>query len=155
MTKKWHEEEAARHDVDADLLLAMAYLYSVREEVLTHHATRVGVEAWFVEQGWGNARIRGLMRSLERVPNDPKSIEEKLVSDADTVCCLGLLGFSRAMIGGGSLGLSMDEIIEQTRQTLYRRGYTAPGQAEIIPRKSKLRDLLEALRLDLEASEGS
>ncbi|MEL6340943.1 MAG: hypothetical protein AAFP04_03635 [Myxococcota bacterium] len=155
MTKKWHEHEADRHDVDADLLLAMAYLYSIRQEVLAHHATRVGVEAWFVEQGWGNARIRGLMRSLERIPHDPKSIEEKLVSDADTVCCLGLLGFSRAMISGGSVGLTMEEIIAQTQQTLYRRGYTAPGQAEIIPRKSRLRDLLEDLRSELEGPQGT
>ncbi|MEO1173463.1 MAG: hypothetical protein AAFX94_15625 [Myxococcota bacterium] len=141
---RWQKEQ--QEDLDEEVLIATAYLYAISEDILPHHATRVGVEAWFVEQGWGNARIRGLMRSIERLPDSPKSMEEKLVADADTVCRLGLLGLSRAMIVGGQRGESLPEVLLRVQQDLYRRAYTAPGQREIVPLKSRLRDLAEELR---------
>ncbi|MEM6532842.1 MAG: hypothetical protein AAF654_09460 [Myxococcota bacterium] len=141
---RWQKE--GQDELDEDLLIATAYLYAISEDILPFHTTRVGIEAWFVEQGWGNARIRGLMRSMERLPDQPKSMEEKLVADADTVCRLGLIGLTRAMLVGGQRGESIAEVLARVQQDLYRRAYTAPGQREIVPLKSRLKDLAEELR---------
>ncbi|MEO0814697.1 MAG: hypothetical protein AAFY60_17680, partial [Myxococcota bacterium] len=49
-------QESVEEPLDVDLLIAMSTLYAVSEEIRSTHQSRVGVEAWFVEQGWGNAR---------------------------------------------------------------------------------------------------
>ncbi|MEM6730862.1 MAG: hypothetical protein AAF658_04865 [Myxococcota bacterium] len=141
---RWQKE--TEEPLDGDLILAMSYLYSITDQVSTQHRVRVGIEAWFVEQGWGNAKIRGLMRAAERLPDEPKSFEEKLVADADTLCRLGLLGLTRALLRGGAEGRALEEILSVAQKDLYRRAYTAPGHTEIVPLKARLRDLLEELR---------
>lgn len=147
LVTQWQQE--IDEPLDGDLLLALATLYAVEEEIRATHRTRVGVEAWFVEQGWGNARIRGLMRALERLPDAPKSMEEKLVADADTALRLGLVGLSRALLAGGARQEELQVVLNAAQMDLYRRAYTAPGQATIVPLKARLRDLLEELRAAL------
>ncbi len=147
LVTKWQKE--IEEPLDGDLLLAMGTLYAVEKEIRSSHQTRVGVEAWFVEQGWGNARIRGLIRALERLPDTPKSMEEKLVADADTALRLGLLGLSRALLAAGAEQEELQVALNAAQKDLYRRAFTAPGQAEIIPLKARLRDLLEELRAAL------
>ncbi|MEL6543121.1 MAG: hypothetical protein AAFQ82_00745 [Myxococcota bacterium] len=147
LVNEW--QESIEEPLDVDLLIAMSTLYAVSEEIRSTHQSRVGVEAWFVEQGWGNARIRGLMRSLERLPDQPKSMEEKLVADADTALRLDLFGLARALLTGGAKDEKLPDVLDRVQKDLYRRAYTAPGQQRIVPKKARLRDLLEELRAAL------
>jgi hypothetical protein len=137
--------DASEEDVDRDLVEALAYLLTVRREVVPKLALRNAVETCFVEQGWTPLRIRALIRALERMPEKPETLEEKLVADADTLTCLGLLGLVRQVAMAAATGESLEALLARARRSLSRRTFTAVGHAQAVALRDELRDLLRTL----------
>src|SRR5436190_1453256 len=75
--------------VDLGLLELLARLLPARD-TLHHTKARGAVEAALVELGWTDPQLRDLWRALERLPDKPTTLEERLVADADTLLRLGL-----------------------------------------------------------------
>lgn len=149
--------ENAKEEVDAipDNVYALALLYPIADLVLPSHRVRTGIEAFFVSHGWTETRIRQVLRGADRLPDKPKSVEEKLVADADLVTRLGLFGLVRHVADGAAQGHEFDAIFDEAQRNLYRRAYTAPGQTEIVALKKKMRELLMELRTILESPSAS
>jgi hypothetical protein len=139
-------------DVDTDLVEVVAYLVPLRNTILPQMPTRTTLEACLVEQGWTTLKARELFRSLERLPDNPKSLEEQIVADAETVTRLGLLGLVRQVAMSAAAGQSLAEALEIAFKQLGRRLYTAPAAAEAGALKDQLRDLILAARKQLEES---
>lgn len=141
------QEEAEGQALDHDQVAVLAALLPVGPSVLEDVALRGAVEASLIEQGWTPMRTRLLFRSLEQLPDKPKSLEERLVADADSLTRLGLLGFARALSSTGATGAELAASLQQMRKALSRRLHCRAGQK----RAGALRDELRALMRSLEA----
>lgn len=137
-------------DADADMVAALAHLYPVRTQIYPQLRTRTALEAFFVGQGWTTLRTRELMRGLEHLPDQPRSLEEKLVADAETLSRLGIYGFARAVALGPSAQQGLAQCVEALRKQLHRRLYTRLAQVESGPLRAELRDAIVALEKTLE-----
>ena len=136
--------------VDTALVEALAYLITLRNSILPQMATRTSLEACLVEQGWTSPKARELFRSLERLPDYPKSREEQIVADAETVTRLGLVGLLRQVATGAAAGQSLTDSLEAAFKQLGRRIYTAQASAEAGPLKDELRELILSAKKRLE-----
>ncbi|MEK7705717.1 MAG: hypothetical protein AAB426_12215 [Myxococcota bacterium] len=139
----WIESESL-HDAELALVQTLALLLPFRAS-LQQTATRAAVEAVFVEAGWSAIKIRELFRALERLPDAPKSLEEKLVADADTIDRLGLIGLVRAMASAGASGQELGEALASLRKVLARRLYTPYGHRDATAAREALRGLLREI----------
>ena len=93
----WLDAADDGSDFDRDQVIALSYLMTLGQPVWQQVELRSAVEACFVEQGWTPLRTRELMRALERLPDKPKTDEERLVADADSMMRLPAFGLTRAI----------------------------------------------------------
>lgn len=135
---------------DSALVTALSYLLVARESVLRDVATRSSIEAFFVEAGWTAPRIRELFRALERLPDKPKSTEEKLVADAETLGRLGMRGFVRLLAMHAATGTSLPDVLGQLRQAPNRRVFTRSARKDAQPLRDELRELVKRWEQSLE-----
>jgi hypothetical protein len=94
------------------------------------------------------------MRGLERLPDKPQTIEEKIVADAETLTRFGVLGLVRsAMAAGGAppTGQTLTAIVDAIQKNLHRRVYTRAGSNQAMAARERLRDLATELRKMVEA----
>ncbi len=137
-------------ELDRDRLIALCYLLGVCEPILRDMAVRTTIEACFTEQGWTPLMFRQLIQSLERLPDRPRAIDEKLVADAHSALCLGALGFGRHLAAGAAAGLPFEQCLAAMQKDLGRRFYTKPGQVASKKLRDELRELATQLRKALE-----
>ena len=133
-------------DADLDTVAGLGLVYLVRQKILPTLRMRASVEAYFVSQGWTAVRSRQLMHGLERLPDKPTSIEEKLVADADAWTRLGALGFARTATAAGAAGQTLDVAVEQLHKNVHRRMFTRVASSQSIALREELRDLMARLR---------
>ena len=151
---RWLQEDAHPDDFDAEAVSALCLMLPLRERLLAEFNLKSGAEAAFAESGWTAVRVREIMRSLERLPDKPKSSEEKWIADADTVLRLGLLGFARHASAAALAGENVGELGPRLRAALGRRLYTPQGHREAGPLREELRVLMERLEKAREAGLG-
>ncbi len=133
-------------DPDTDIVCALGYLMGVKEQVLPNMNVRGALEACVAEYGWSTLRARELFRALERLPEHPKSIEEQLVADADTLLQFGLLGLARDLVAAGAVGKPIPDVVERSLKGLSCRLYTAPAHARGNARRDAHREWLLQLK---------
>jgi hypothetical protein len=134
---RYAEREAAPK---LDEVEALARLLAARD-TLRQLKRRGPVEACLIELGWTDPRVRDLWRALDRLPDKPQSIEERLVADAHTVLHLGVGGLVRQAQQSGARGESPADCLKAVHKNLGRRLYTAAASGEAIPLKDELRAL--------------
>ena len=64
------------------------------------------------ELGWGEPEIEEAETCLNRHLEDPQTVEEKVVHDANYIELLGAFGIAKAFTVGGSLGQTYEETAE-------------------------------------------
>ena len=84
-------------DLGQEAVEALCLLLPVRDRLLGEFALKSRIEATFAESGWTPLRCRELLRSLERLPDKPRTDGEKIVADADSILGLGTLGLPASL----------------------------------------------------------
>jgi hypothetical protein len=146
-------ELAETRDADMEMVLGLALVYLVRQKVVPTLRMRAAVEAYFVSQGWTALRSRDLMHGLDRLPDKPSTLEEKLVADAEAWTRLGVLGIARACAAIGAQGGALEQIVETVHKNVHRRMFTRVAQSRSIALRDELRDFLQRLRKVFEQEE--
>lgn len=141
-------------DADVQVVAGLAMVYGVRQKVVPTTRVRASVEAYFVSQGWTAVRSRELMRALERLPDKPQTIEEKIVADAETITRLGVLGLARSAMAAGSAGQALSVIADAAQKNVHRRLFTRAGSNLAAVARDRLRDLAGELRKVVEDEAG-
>ena len=139
-------DQAETRDADVEMVLGLALVYLVRQKVVPTLRMRAAVEAYFVSQGWTALRSRELMHGLDRLPDKPHTVEEKLVADAEAWTRLGVLGFARASATTGAQGTSLEQVVDSIHKSVHRRMFTRVAQSRSMALRDELRDLLQRLR---------
>jgi hypothetical protein len=139
-------ESVETRDADVEMVLGLALVYLVRQRVVPTTRMRAAVEAYFVSQGWTAVRSRELMHGLERLPDKPSTIEEKLVADGEAWTRLGILGFTRTAVSTAAQGNALEQIVEAVHKNVHRRMFTRTAQSRSIALRDELRDMLQRLR---------
>ncbi len=133
-------------DADLGMVAGLALVYPVKQKVVPTTRVRASVEAYFVSQGWTAVRSRELMRGLERLPDKPQTVDEKLVADAESLTRLGVLGMVRASMSAGAGQHDLSSIADAANKNVHRRMFTRAGQIQAVAARDRLRDLAGELR---------
>lgn len=149
------QESAETKDADIETVAGLALVFLVRHKILPTLRMRASVEAYFVSQGWTAVRSRQLMHGLERLPDKPQSIEEKIVADAEAWTRLGVLGFARMAASSGAANQPLEGVIDALHKNVHRRMYTRSAQSRSIALRDELRDMLLRLRKVFEEEQQS
>lgn len=130
---------------DRAVVQTLALLVLLAPQLRSNRGPRASLEAFLVQEGWGPRRARELFRSLENLPDKPKTPEEALVADAYTLIHLGHLGFAMHLTHAAVAGEPMTAALDTMRKFLTRRLYTPVGGR----RAQKGRAELKALMMEL------
>ena len=141
-------------DLDQEAVEALCLLLPIRDRLLGEFALKSRIEATFAESGWTPLRCRELLRSLERLPDKPRTDGEKIVADADSILGLGTLGFVRHVSLASGEGLGLRDLPNRLRVALSRRLYTPQAHRDAPALREALRAQLEQLERALEAGVG-
>jgi hypothetical protein len=133
------------HEVNREELTTLCYLILLADKVTRDLAMRGAVEAHLVAAGWSGLMIRQLWRSVENLPNKPKTLTEKLAADAWTLGELGMLGFARKLQICAARGETLAQAVSALQQDQNRRLHTRAGQRLGNERKNELRALVQQL----------
>jgi hypothetical protein len=139
-------DAAETKDADVQMVAGLALVFPVRQKVVPTTRVRASVEAFFVSQGWTAVRSRELMRALERLPDKPQTIEEKIVADAETLTRLGVLGLVRSAMAAGAAQQTLTAIADTLQKNVHRRLFTRAGSNQAAAARDRLRDLAADLR---------
>lgn len=145
-------------DADIQMVAGLALVYGVRQKVVPTTRLRASIEGFFVSQGWTAVRSRELMRALERLPDKPQTIEEKIVADAEGITRLGVLGLVRAAMAAGTAqpaGQTLTAIADALQKSVHRRMFTRAGSNQAMAARERLRDLATELRQVIEGEAGA
>ncbi len=137
-------------DADIQMIAGLALVYGVRQKVVPTTRVRASIEGYFVSQGWTAVRSRELMRGLERLPDKPQTIEEKIVSDAETMTRLGVIGFARSAMAAGASGQTLASIADVAQKNVHRRLFTRVGSNQAAAARDRLREIAAELRKAVE-----
>ena len=143
-------DSAETKDADIQMVAGLALVYGVRQKVVPTTRVRASVEAFFVSQGWTAVRSRELMRALERLPDKPTTLEEKLVADAETLTRLGVLGLVRSAMAAGSGEQTLSSIADVVQKNAHRRMFTRAGSNAAMAARERLKELGAELRAVVE-----
>lgn len=141
---------ADTREADPSVVAGLALVYPVRVKVVPTLRVRASVEAYFVSQGWTALRSRELMRGLERLPDKPQTVDEKIVADAENLTRLGVLGACRAAMAAGAAEQTLEQLAEQLNKNIHRRMFTRAGQTHGVTARDEVRDFATKLRKALE-----
>jgi len=115
----------------------------LRREEMFREQTRIFLQ----NLGWTDAEIEELFRSLERHIKSPKTVEEKIIHDANFVEVLGAFGVAKAFTTGGVKGQSFETTAKFLEQYLDTIVFQTPvGKQLAEKRRTYVKEFLKQLR---------
>ena len=100
--------------------------------------------------GWSDSEIQELIQSLDRHLDEPETIEEEIVHDANKLETLGAFGIAKAFTMGGLLGQTYEETVDYfERHSLSVVFRTPAGRQLAAEGQTYAKEFLQRLRTEL------
>ena len=133
------------------LLYFIACFHGLEKNLRSDIAFRDRVKSFLRELNWTEVEIKQGFQSLERHLKYPKTIEERIVHDANYVELLGAFGIAKAFTTGGAYNQTYEETADIfEHQYLDRVKFVTPmGKRLAEKKKSYAKDFLRQLRSEL------
>ncbi len=143
---------------DMDVLLPAALLHDIarpleKEHGLPHEqeGARIAVE-YLTSIGYDPDRIPVIAAAIRthrfQSPEEPASLEARILSDADKLDAMGALGIARTFMRAGEHGTGIDDAVSHFHEKLLKLGsrmHTRTGRLIAAERHDILEQFLEAL----------
>ena len=134
-----------------DLLYFLACFHGLWNKINTDYKFRENVRSFLINLGWNESNIDEGFICLERHLKSPKTVEEKVVHDANYMDLLGAFGVAKAFTTGGAKGQSYEETAN-----IFEYGYldkieflTPKGKVLAEEKKKYTKDFFKQLRSEL------
>jgi uncharacterized protein len=105
--ESWKKEVSPKPDKYK--LAFIACFHGLRSKLRNDERFRENVVNYLTGWDWDDERIKDEFTSLYRHTENPQTIEEKLVNDANNYERLGAFGIAKAFITGGARGQTIEE----------------------------------------------
>lgn len=143
--------EATDEQMNLQLLYFIAAFHGLIKKIAEDNSFKEEIITFLKGLGWSDSEIENGFISLERHIDNPITIEEKIVHDANYVELVGAFGIAKAFTTGGAKGQNYEETIKIFENDFLEKieFKTALGRKIANKRKDYTRQFLNILRTEL------
>ena len=146
-------------ECDREIVALAALLHDADDHKLFHTVNNANARRFLEQSGVGKARIEWICEAINSVSFSqnkgavPKTIEGKIVQDADRLDAIGAIGVARCFAFGGEHGRSMEESVQHFYDKLLTlKGTMNTDEAKRVAEKRH--QFLETFLAELEEETG-
>lgn len=143
--------DATDEQMDLQLMYFMASFHGLIKKIDEDNSFKDEIVTFLKDLGWSDSEIDNGFICLQRHIQNPSTIEEEIVHDANYIELLGAFGIAKAFTTGGAKGQNYEETIR-----IFENDYlekiefkTALGKKISDKRKDYTREFLNILRTEL------
>ena len=131
-------------ECDAELLIVSAYFHGAlnQENKIRDFLRSLGYSNNFID------KIINVVRNSAS-PSTSKTMEEKILYDANLLDALGAVGIARSFIKGGYMGQSIQETLSIMKENMKRKLMTPEGESIAVKRRRFMDQFIRTLEEEL------
>ena len=156
--KRWAIYIAMKEGADVEVVSKAAELHDIARDRPNHAIEGAKIARRILEeQGYDEDFIAKVVHCIEAHSFssgiEPKTLEAKVLSDADKLDAMGAIGIARAFMFGGEKGRSIEETLKHFEEKLLRLKdliYTETAKRVAEDRHKFMLEFYERLRRELE-----
>lgn len=143
--------EGVSEEIHPERLYFLACFHGLGKQLAASQDLQEKARIFLKALGWTSEEMEEAFQSLKRHLTDPRTVEEKIVHDANYLEAVGAFGIAKAFTTGGARGQSIEETagIFEHQYLDQIEFQTAIGKRLADERKSYTKDFLRHLKGEL------
>jgi uncharacterized protein len=109
-----------------ELLAFLGCFHGLNQRLREDQGLVEEVRSYLTEKGWEGGAIEEALAALDRHVADPRTVEEKIVHDANALETLGAFGVAKAFTTGGARGQTYEETASIFERRLAQATFHTP-----------------------------